>query len=166
MSSLLVINMARLVNGIDYVAELDKIRNNYVTATPRQRLSIIRQRLEDHHFGPNRLVTAVSATEALARSLAMHHRAHTKTELKKLYTKYRDRSPKTLVTEYLKDKGISDADAFFGEDNWRLFSYAVEYRNLLAHECTYLGLDKFPSLIEACEVVLSKLATLGGLRER
>lgn len=79
--------------------------------------------------------------------------------------KYRDRSPKTLVYEYLKDRGISDADAFFEEDNWRLFSYAVEYRNLLTHECTYLGLDKFPSLIEACEAVVDKLARLGGLRD-
>lgn len=66
--------MARLAANIDYVAELAKIRESYVTADPRQRLSIIRQRLEDHHFGPNRLVTAVSAAEALARSLAMHHR--------------------------------------------------------------------------------------------
>jgi hypothetical protein len=158
--------MARLEAGIDYVAELAKIRDYYVTATPRQRLSIIRQRLEDHHFGPNRLVTAVSAAEALARSLAMHHRARTKGELQKLYAAYRDRSPKTLINEYLTDKGISDAGAFFEEDNWRLFSYAVEYRNLLAHECTYLGLDKFPSLIEACEAIVSKLAMLGGVRER
>jgi hypothetical protein len=158
--------MARLASDIDYVAELAKIRESYVTATPRQRLSIIRQRLEDHHFGPNRLITAVSAAEALARSLAMHHRARTRAELKKLYAKYRDRSPKTLVQEYLTDKGVSDADAFFEEDNWRLFSYAVEYRNLLAHECTYLGLDKFPSLIEACEAIVTRLAKLGGVRER
>jgi hypothetical protein len=157
--------MARLAADIDYVAELDKIRNNYVTAAPRQRLSIIRQRLEDHHFGPNLLVTAVSAVEALARSLAMHHRARTKAELKKLYPKYRDRSPKTLINEYLRDKGIADAHAYFGEDNWRLFSYAVEYRNLLAHECTYLGLDKFPSLIEACNAVVNKLAALGGVSD-
>ena len=156
--------MARLASDIDYVADLAKIRESYVTASPRQRLSIIRQRLEDHHFGPNRLVTAVSAVEALSRSLAMHHRARTRVELKKLYATYRDRSPKTLVQEYLRDKGISDAGAFFEEDNWRLFNYAVEYRNLLAHECTYLGLDKF--LIEACEAIVSSLAKLGGVRER
>jgi hypothetical protein len=158
--------MARLAADIDYMAELINIRENYVTVNPRQRLSVIRQRLEDHHFGPNRLITAVSAAEALARSLAMNHRASTKVELKKLYSKYRDRSPKTLVHEYLKDKGVSDAKAFFEEDNWQLFGYAVEYRNLLAHECTCLGLDKFPSLIEACEAVVNKLAKLGGIREK
>lgn len=40
---------------------------------------------------------------------------------------------------------------------------AVDYRNLLAHECTYLGLDKFPSLIDGCEEILEKLVELAGL---
>lgn len=155
--------MAHAAHGIDYVAELLKIRDTYAILTPRQRLSVIRQRLDDHHFGPNRLVTSVSAVEALARSLAMHHCARSKADLKKLYSKYRDRLPKTLVAEYLKARGIGDPTSFFGEDNWKLFGYAVEYRNLVAHECTYLGLDKFPSLIEACEAVLEKLSQLGGL---
>lgn len=158
--------MARAVPGIDYVAQLLSIRENYVSATPRQRLSIIRQRLEDHHFGPNRLVTAVSAVEALARSLAMNHKAKSKEELKKLYSKYKDRSPKSLVAEYLTARGIADIHGFFGEDTWRLFGYAVDYRNLLAHECTYLGLDKFSSLIEACSDVLNSLARLGRIREK
>jgi len=158
--------MARAAHGIDYVAELLKIRETYARLAPRQRLSVIRQRLDDHHFGPNRLVTSVSAVEALARSLAMHHRAKSKTELRNLYPKYRDRAPKTLVAEYLSVRGIDDPTTFFGEDNWRLFGYAVEYRNLVAHECTYLGLDKFPSLIESCEAVLEKLSQLGGLRAK
>jgi hypothetical protein len=51
---------------------------------------------------------------------------------------------------------------FFGEDTWKCFVYAVDYRNLLVHECTYLGLDVFPSLIEACEAVLNKLEKLAG----
>lgn len=158
--------MARAAHGIDYVAELLKIRETYVTASPRQRLSIIRQRLEDHHFGPNRLVTSVSAVEALARTLITTHRAKSKIELKSLYPKFRDRSAKTLVAEYLRARGVADPVAFFEEDSWRLFCYAVEYRNLLTHECTYLGLDKFPSLIEACEAVLEKLVQLGGLRAK
>ena len=151
---------------IDYVAELLSIRDAYVCATPRQRLSIIRQRLEDHHFGPNRLVTAVSAVEALARSLAMNHKAKSKKDIKKLYPKFKDRSPKTLVLEYLKVRGIDDPTTFFGEDTWRLFGYAVEYRNLLAHECTYLGLDKFPTLIKACNEILNSLAKLRRVREK
>jgi hypothetical protein len=157
--------VTRAVPGIDYVAELATIRANYVTATPRQRLAVIRQRLDDTHFGPNRLVTAVSAVEALARSLSMHAKAKSKAELSMLYPKYRDRSPKALVREYLELNGVGDPKAFFAEDTWLLFGYAVEYRNLLAHECTYLGLAKFPSLIDACSEVLARLAKLGRVRE-
>lgn len=157
--------MAHAVPSIDYIAKLLTIRDKYVSATPRQRLAIIRQCLEDRHFGPNRLVTVVSAVEALARSLVMNHHAKSKADLKRLYAKYKDRSPKTLVLEYLEDQDITDATIFFGEDNWRLFGYAVEFRNLLAHECTYLGLDKFPSLITACEEVLDQLAQLGRVCE-
>ena len=68
--------MVRLVPDIDYVERLEKLRDSYVTAYPRQRLSVIRQRLEDHHFGPNRLVTSVSAVEAYARFSLPHPYGH------------------------------------------------------------------------------------------
>lgn len=158
--------MARRAHDIDYVVRLQSLRDNYITAYPRQRLAVIHQRLEDHHFGPNRLVTCVSAVEAYARSLALHQQARTRANLKKLYPKYRDRPPKALVAEYLKARGIDDPSTFFEEDTWKLFGYAVEYRNLLAHECTYLGLDVFPSLIDACVAVLEKLVELATSRAK
>lgn len=153
-------------SGIDFVAELQRLREWYVSATPRQRLGVIRQRLEDHHFGPNRLVTAVSAVEAMARSLVMNHHAATKADLLSSYPRFRYRKPETLVREFLSAKGISDPKEFFGESDWRFFGYAVDYRNLLAHECTYLALEKFAPLIAACDAILDKLAKLGRVRER
>lgn len=156
--------MARAAHGIDYVAELAKMREAYASAMPWQRLAVIRLRLKDHHFGPNRLVTTVSAVEGLARSLALRAKAKSKDSMLKLYPRYRDRPPKSLIEEYLASKGIKDLDEFFGEDTWRLFAYAVNYRNLIAHECSYLGLDTFPSLIEACEHVLEKLVQAARLR--
>ena len=158
--------MARSVPYVDYVADLLQIRDSYVAATPRQRLSIVRQRLADHHFGPNRLVTAVSAVEALARCLMQHVGASSKADLRKAYPRYKDWSAKTLVREYLAGRGISDPAAFLEEDNWKLFGYAVDFRNVLVHECTYLGLDKFPSLIAACEAVLEKLVKVGNVPDR
>jgi len=157
--------MVFAVAGIDYEADLATIRSRYISATPRQRLSVIRQRLDDHHFGPNRLVTVVSAVEGLARSLAMHATARSKSEMAALYPKYSHRKPEGLIREYLQSRGITNPDEFFTEDTWRLFGYAVKYRNLLAHECTYLGLEKFPSLIEACDEILSALAKLGRIHE-
>lgn len=89
--------MARSAHGIDYEAELAAIRATYVCATPRQRLHIIRQRLNDHHVGPNCLVTAVSAVEALARTLALHAACETKIEISTNYLKYRNRKPERLI---------------------------------------------------------------------
>lgn len=131
--------MARAVPHLDYVGELKSIRDNYVAATPRQCLSIIRQRLENHHFGANRLVTSVSAVEALARSLLMHARSTTRDELLVSYLQFKNRSPKSLVKEYLETRRVTDIPAFLDEDSWTLFGYAVDYRNMLAHECTILG---------------------------
>jgi hypothetical protein len=156
--------MVRATKDIDYTAELQTVRSIYVAMTPSQRLAIIRQRLVDHHFGPNRLVTSVSAVEALARSLVMNGQAKSKPELSALYPKYKNRSPKSLISEYLSLHGIADPEGHFAEDTWRLFGYAVDYRNMLAHECTYLGQDKFPSLIKACEEVLEALVKLGRVR--
>lgn len=152
--------------GVDYEADLLMLRERYVCSTPKQRLEIIKQRLEDHHFGANRLVTSVSAVEAYARCLVMHECAQTKAELISNYPNFRNRKPEPLVRQYLLSKGISDPADFFQQDTWRLFGYAVGYRNLLAHECTYLGLQKFPSLIEACEEVLSALVKLSKRRTK
>ena len=157
--------MALASPNIDYVAELVQIRERYVSATLRQRLSMVRHRLADNHVGANRLVTSVSAVEALARSLLQHLAADSQADLAAAYPRYKEWSAKSLVREYLSRKGISDLPLYFAEDNWKLFGYAVEYRNVLVHECTGLGQDKFPSLIEACEVVLDHLVKLANIRE-
>ena len=93
----------------------------------------------------------------------MHCHATSKPELSKLYPKYRRKGAEQLITEYLAYRGLGDASSFFGEDTWQLFQFAIEYRNLLAHECTYLGQDRSPMLVEACRAVLQSLAASQGL---
>src|SRR5690348_12822730 len=63
-----------------------------------------------------------------------------------------------LIIEYLASRGHSSPSDFFGEDTWRKFGYAVSFRNMLVHECTYLGQDKFPHLSQACQCVLQRLS--------
>ena len=147
----------------DYVAELEQIRAAYVGSLPRQRFRVISQRLDNPTHEPNLLVTYVSAVEALARSLAMNAKGRTKSQLKQVYGKYRDREVKSLITEYLAGHGHSSPNDFFGADTWRKFGYAVSYRNMLVHECTYLGQDKYPQLSQACQGVLDKLVGLAGI---
>jgi hypothetical protein len=64
---------------------------------------------------------------------------------------------------YLQKKIKKDAQSYFGRDIWDKIGFALDYRNLIAHECTYLGQDKYPDLIRACEHVIRKLAELEGL---
>jgi hypothetical protein len=147
----------------EFRAELAAIRRSYVEATPKQRLSIAKQRIRYPEHGPNVLVANVSAVEGFARCLAMHCHAKTKAELSVLYPKYRFKSAEELIGEYLSARGLGEPRAFFGGDAWELFQVAVEFRNLLAHECTYLGQDKSPALVDACQSVLSALAESHGL---
>jgi hypothetical protein len=144
-------------------SHLADLRCLYVEATPRQRLSVAKQRIQNPEHDPNRLIAYVSAVEGFARTLCMHLHAKSKAELSAIYPEYRWRGAEELIVEYLAAKGFGAPATHFEEGVWDLFCYAVQYRNLLAHECTYLGLDRSPGLIDACRTVLRKLAGHEGL---
>jgi hypothetical protein len=155
----------------EYEQDLARLRKDYVEATPRQRYSVARQRIEHPGHGPNVLVACVAAVEGLARSLAMHREASRdvespglKAQLSAIYPKYKRKNPEELIAQYLLDRGLAAPPDFFGTETWERFHYAIEYRNVLAHECTYLGQDRSPALIEACEAVLHRLAASAGLK--
>lgn len=139
------------------------LRKRYIESLPKQRLSIAKQRIKNPEHDPNRLIAFVSAVEGFARSLCMHQCARTKAEVSAIYPEYSKRSAKSLIVEYLNERSLGEASSHFGERTWQLFGYAVQYRNLLAHECTYLGSDKSQELIEACRAVLRVLAKDEGL---
>lgn len=151
---------------LDYATELASIRATYVESRPAQRLHILSQRLANPEHGPNLLVTHVSAVEAFARSLAMHRKAKTKTELRALYPTYRNRKVDDLLSEYLADLEQGSPDEVFGETVWQLFGHAVTARNLLVHECTYLGQDKYLQLMDACDSIINTLCKLSGLSRK
>src|SRR5688572_14838467 len=137
--------------------DLDKLRRLYVEATLRQRLNIAKQRLNHPDHDANRLIAHVSAVEGFARSLCMHLHARTKTDLSLVYSCYRRKGAEELVAEYLGALGLGGPSKVFGSATWKMFGFAVQYRNLLAHECTYLGHDLSPSLLGACDKVLERL---------
>ena len=139
------------------------LRQTYVESMPKQRLNVAKQRIKNPEHDPNRLIAFVSAVEGFARSLCMHQHSRTKAELSAIYPKYRNRTTESLIEEYLKNRSLGEASSHFGESTWKLFGYAVQYRNLLAHECTYLGSDKSQELIEACRAVLKALAKEEGM---
>ena len=146
-----------------YKAHLIELRKAYIEATPKQRLNIALQRINNPSDGCNMLVAYVSALEGFARCIAMHQAAHSKAELSTIYPTFRKMGAEKLVERYLQKKIKKDAQSYFGRDIWEKIGFALDYRNLIAHECTYLGQDKYPALIRACEHVLRKLAELEGL---
>jgi hypothetical protein len=147
----------------DYRTHLSGLRKAYIEATPKQRLRVASQRISNPDHGPNLLVAYVSALEGFARCIAMHQEAHSKGDLSAIYPEYKHIGAEGLVERYLQKKIKKDAQSYFGQDVWEKIGFAIAYRNLLAHECTYLGQDTYPDLIQACEHVLQNLAELEGL---
>ena len=94
----------------------------------------------------------------------MNSKARSKAELRQVYGRYKSREAHTLIEEYLRIKGKEKPSTVFGDTNWKLFKLAVNYRNVLAHECTYLANFKFDPLEEACLHVLQQLAGIARLK--
>jgi uncharacterized protein YutE (UPF0331/DUF86 family) len=101
--------------------------------------------------------------EALARSLVVHAKAIDPSLIEHTYSAHRERDPESLVTEFVKLSGCGDAQEHFSQDTWLLFREAINYRNQVVHECTYLGQDKYPSLIEATLEILEELVRIAKL---
>lgn len=140
-----------------------ELREIYVQSTPRQRLNIALQRIGNSDHDPNLLVTRVSAVEALARSLLVHHLASAQSDALSFYDVFRHSGPTSLVEAYFQVKCTSTPETVLGASVWESFGQAVHYRNLLVHECTYLGQDKTPALLDSCRNVLLKLADIAEL---
>ena len=140
------------------------LRETYVASSPRQRLKVALDRLRNPSHEPNLLITRVSAVEALARSLLVHHLAAGGEAIEKVYARYRLIGPEALLESYLSASNLPPAPQYFGEGCWEQFQHAVQYRNLLVHECTYLHPDVSGPLVEACRGVLLRLAEAAGLQ--
>lgn len=151
---------------MDYEKHLLELRTQYISATPRQRFSVARQRLSNAGSGPNELVARVSAIEAVSRTLAMHLGAPSQSDLEKIYPDYRHLGPEALIAKYLCEKQGHIPERVFGKQDWLLFQQAVKYRNLLVHECTYLAKETYDELNAVCERIFGKLEELAGFMNK
>jgi hypothetical protein len=145
--------------------ELEQLRKTYAASRPAARLGVIRQRLAraEREIGATRLVTVVSAVEALARSLVVHAPGRPASTSHFRYQQVRRKAPLELVEEALRLHGAVPPVEQYGDETWQLFELAHDCRNLVVHECTSLGQDKYPALIAAAGRVLDGLVVAGGL---
>ena len=146
----------------------DELQRAYAIATPAARLRVIKQRLASAHgeTGSTRLVTVISAVEALARSLVVHSAGRPASTAEMRHRQFRNTGPVELVEEVLRLRGASRGVQHFDRDDWEFFEVATRYRDLIVHECTFIGQDRYPWLIEASEAVLKGLVELAGLEVR
>lgn len=105
----------------------------------------------------------VSAVEALARSIVLQHEVDQGADRDAVYKAIWRDGPQKLAERALAIHGKTVESAGFTGDAWALFLLANEFRNLVMHECTYIGQDKFVSLIAGTEHVLAVLAQAAGL---
>ena len=150
--------------SIDYEKHLRKLREQYVRSYPGQRLNIAKQRISNPSHGPNLIVTYVSAIEGILRSLVVWNETDSGRPGIATYNKYKRCGVHQLYEKYLQQRGVK-SDVIIAAKKYELVGYAVEYRNLLAHECTYLGQDKYRDLIDACQEFLSRLCFHAGIND-
>ena len=149
----------------ELLAHADEILRTYAIATPAARLRSIRQRLASAHaeMGPTRLVTVVAAVEALCRSLIVHSAGRPPSTAEMRHRQFRDTGAVELVQEVLRLRAAPGVAELFGPQVWERFEVALRYRDLIVHECTYIGRDAHADLITAVTTVLRGVIELAGL---
>jgi len=152
----------------DLKQELEALRVAYKQSSPVARLRDIRQRLATVQApsGAMRLVMALSAVEALARSLVVHAAGRPSSTADMRYRQAQGMAAVELVEEVLRLHGAPDAGMRFGATTWSLFELAHQYRDLAVHECTYADRDGYAPLVEAAETVLQGLVEASELPRR
>lgn len=145
---------------MNYKEHLNKLRDLYIKATPRQRIRVAEDRIKYPSCGPNRLIQTVSAVEGLARTIAIYQRSKTKNDLKKEYKNLKLLGPVKLIEDHICPKIKKTPTTLLGKDTWDKFKYANKYRNLLIHECTFLRQDVSSKMIKVAENTFEKLREL------
>ena len=145
--------------------ELEQLRKSYAVSKPSARLFTIRQRLAraEAEIGPTRLIATVSAVEALARSVVVHAPGRPPATANFRYQQVRQKQPADLVEEALRLHGGKLPAEQVGATTWDLFGLAVQARNLVVHECAYVGQDKYAPHVDAAERVLESMVEVAGL---
>ena len=113
---------------------VDELQRACALATPAARLRMIRQRLASAQgeTGSMRLVTVVSAVEALARSLVVHSSGRPASTAEMRHRQFRVSGPAELVEEVLRLRDAGRPASHFGAENWSAAAVSWPYGPRLA----------------------------------
>ena len=115
-----------------------ELRRLYARGSLKQRHSIARQRLADPSAEPNRVVTAVAALEGFARAVAVSYRAKSGESVEASYSKLKLTRPLDLLRDYIAPSLDGGEGRLGTPKEWETLKVAIDFRNLLVHEATFL----------------------------
>jgi len=143
-----------------YGEHLERVRRTYVNSRPWQRAGIARQRMAVPTCTPNLLITSVSATEGLARSVLLRLMTPEGKSPEVVYEKIRWWNPLRIIRKIASLTSTSPGE-LLGQADWIQLEWAIKYRHLLVHEGTFLNQVDGHRLIAATQRVFSKLEDVG-----
>jgi len=126
---------------------------------PAERAQLGYELFSEPEHAANRLLTIVGNAEALAGSLISWRNASAGGI--EQASRPRTRCNK-MIAALLAEDGIEPA-SIFGDDVWEKFSYAVDYAEVVRHECVPLKHEYCVQLMSACATVLGTLMTRYGI---
>lgn len=129
------------------------LRKVYVNSHPSGRIQIANQRIRYPNCGPNKIIVRVSAAEGIARSIIINLKQAKGENIKTVYKKYKHKNPDDIIRDICKEFRTGPWK-FFGKKNWLDFIWAIKYRNLLIHECTFVRQTISNRLIKATDHII------------
>jgi hypothetical protein len=141
-----------------------ELRALYVSANLHQRYRVVLDRIQNPEHGPNQLVTAVAALEGFARAVAVKYLVSSTVPLDVAYAQVRRLGPIELLVQHVLPALGTNAEAAFDSTQWQFLPQAIEFRNLLVHEATYLHGGTCATLIRATLHVFDRVADLSGAK--
>lgn len=141
----------------------EELRALYIRANLRQRYRVAASRIANPEHGPNQVVSAVAALEGFSRAVAVKGAVLKGEALDDAYSRLKWTGPLELIQDYiLPALGVAAEDAF-DIDKWSLIPTAIEFRNLLVHEATYLHGGTCQHLVDAVVHVFERVGVLVGV---
>ena len=142
-----------------YQAHTKEMRKTLTAFAARSRLGQIEHRLKNVGELPFALINNVSVIEALLRTVVMDreaakHGMPASERFDKLYPVYKREGFADLLDKFLAHRSIPRSE-LVSDDDYELIKLAIEYRNLIIHECTLLNPPTFYDLVDVTSAFIS-----------
>lgn len=138
----------------------ESLRELYVNSTLNQRYRVALERRRNPDHGPNVLVNAVAALEGFTRAAVIQDLIGAGKTTQEAYACTRWLNPSDLLKDFLLPSLDISGEEAFGRESWERLALAMQFRNLLVHEATYLHGGTCRVLVDTVDEVFDAVAVL------